>query len=98
MPESGDCGMNDWKPRMDKAVRHLAGQLAGIRPGLLGAGFVETFRFPLRGGSVAVGKVASVTRAGDRIVITPYDHSNVAAIVKALADARLNAYALDPRR
>lgn len=29
---------------MLKPVRHLADQLAGIRPGTLGVGFIETFR------------------------------------------------------
>ena len=89
--------MNDWKPRMEKTVRHLAEQLAGIRPGLFSVGFIETFRVPLRGNSVPVGKMAAVTRQGDRVVITPFDPSGVPAIVKALSAARLNAYALNPR-
>ena len=89
--------MGDWKPRMQKAVRHLAEQLAGIRAGTLSVGFVETFRVSLHGNSVAIGRMASVTSQGDRIVITPFDPANVPAIVKALAEARLNAYALDPR-
>ena len=41
--------------------------------------------------------MASVTGQGDRIVITPFDPSNVPAVVKALSDAKLNAYALNPR-
>jgi ribosome recycling factor len=89
--------MNDWKPRMQKAVRHFADQLAGIRAGTLSVGFVETFRASLHGNSVAIGRMASVTSRGDRIVITPFDPSNVPAVVKALSEARLNAYALDPR-
>src|SRR5947209_3157969 len=89
--------MNDWKPRMQKAVRHLADQLAGIRAGTLSVGFIETFRASLHGNSVAIGRMASVTGQGDRIVITPFDTSNVPAVVKALSEAKLNAYALDPR-
>jgi ribosome recycling factor len=89
--------MNDWKPRMEKAVGHLAERLAGIRPGLLSVGFIETFRVPLHGNSLPVGKIASVTRHGDRVVITPFDPSGVPAIVKALAAARLNSYALNPK-
>ena len=34
--------MNDWKPRMDKTVRHLAGQLAVIRTGTISLGFIGT--------------------------------------------------------
>ena len=89
--------MGDWKPRMHRTVRHLAEQLAGIRAGTLSVGFVETFRASLQGNSVAIGRMASVTGQGNRIVITPFDPSHVPAVVKALADARLNAYALNPR-
>ena len=89
--------MNDWKTRMGKAVRHLAEQLAGIRAGTLSVGFIETFRASLHGNSVSMGRMASVTSRGDRIVVTPFDPANVPAVVKALAEAKLNAYALDPR-
>jgi ribosome recycling factor len=82
---------------MQKAVRHLAEQLAGIRPGTLSVGFVETFRVAAHGNSVSVGRMAAVTSQGDRIVITPFDPTTVSAIVKALTEARLNAYALNPR-
>ena len=82
---------------MQKAVRHLADQLAGIRPGRLSVGFVETFRVAVHGNSVAIGRMAGVTGQGDRIVVTPFDPAHVPAVVKALASARLNAYALDPK-
>ncbi len=42
-------------------------------------------------------RVAGVTRQGDRIVVTPFDPVNVPAVVKALTEAKLNAYALNPR-
>jgi ribosome recycling factor len=89
--------MYDWKPRMEKAVRHLAGQLAGIRPGSVSIGFVETFRVVAQGGTVPLSRMAAIARQGERIVITPFDPAHVAAIVKALNEARLNAYALNPR-
>jgi ribosome recycling factor len=41
--------------------------------------------------------MASVTGQADRILITPFDQAGVPAVVKALADARLNAYALNPK-
>lgn len=89
--------MSDWKSRMRKSVRHLADQLAGIRPGKLSVGFIETFRVAVHGDSVALAKMAGVVGQGDRIVVTPYDPANVPAVVKALTEARLNAYALNPR-
>jgi ribosome recycling factor len=89
--------MHDWKVRMEKTVRHLAEQLAGIRPGALSVGFLETFRVSVQGNHVAIHKIAVIASQGDRYVITPFDPAAVPAVVKALVDARLNAYALNPR-
>jgi ribosome recycling factor len=91
--------MYDWKVRMEKTVRHLAEQLGGIRPETLSVGFLETFRVPVQGSTLALGRVAVIARQGQRIVITPFDPAGatVGAIVKALTDARLNAYALNPK-
>ena len=80
--------MNDWKPKMQKTVRHLAEQLTGIRSGTLSIGFIETFRASLQGNSVAIGRMASVTTQGDRIVIMPFDPANVPAVVRALLELR----------
>lgn len=89
--------MNDWKPRMQRTVRHLADQLRGIRPDRLSVGFVETFRVARGGHPVPLSRLAAVTGQGDRIIVRPFDPADVPALVKALADARLNAYAADPR-
>jgi ribosome recycling factor len=89
--------MSDWKPRMRKVVGHLAEQLRGIRPGSLSVGFVETFRIAGGGATLPLARVATVASQGDRIIIRPFDPASVPAIVKALTEARLNAYALDPR-
>ena len=69
--------MGDWKPRMNRAVRHLAGQLAGIRPGTLSPGFIETFRVsingveqalkPERGGYLAISRE---WKSGDSVLYT----------------------------
>ena len=89
-------GMTDWNQRMQKTVRVLGEQLRGIRPGKLSVGFVETFRIQGHGGSMPIGHRAAVTSRNDRIIITPFDRADVAAIVKSLAEAKLNAYALNP--
>ena len=88
--------MNDWKGRMQKSVRHLAEQLSGIRAGTLSVGFVETFRVASQGQSTPIRHLATVAGRGDRILITPFDRAHVPAIVRSLAEARLNAYALNP--
>ncbi|MBV8401577.1 MAG: hypothetical protein JOZ17_23065, partial [Acetobacteraceae bacterium] len=59
--------MNDWKGRMQKTVRHLAEQLAGIRPGALSVGFIETFRVAVYGNTMPVARMAAIARQGDRI-------------------------------
>jgi ribosome recycling factor len=46
--------MNDWKPRMQKTVRHLAEQLAGVRTGTISIGFIETVRVNQQGCSVPI--------------------------------------------
>ncbi len=88
--------MNDWKPRMETAVRHLAGQLAGIRTGTISLGFIETVRADCQGNSVSIRRLGVIKQQGDRILVTPFDKANVSAVVRALTEARLNAYALNP--
>jgi ribosome recycling factor len=88
--------MSDWRGKMEKTVRHLAEQLQGIRPGTLSVGFVETFRVTSHGRSFPIARLAAIASQGERILITPFDKADVPGIVKALVDARLNAYAANP--
>lgn len=90
--------MGDWKQRMNRTVRHLAGQLAGIRPGTVSIGSVETVRVAHDGQATPIGKLAAVSGQRDRIVVRPYDPAQVGAVVRALHEAKLGAYALDPTR
>src|SRR6056297_782856 len=87
--------MSDWKPRMSKAVRHLADQLVSIRSGTVDAGLVSSVRAGVRGNSMPIGRLAAVTGRGDRLVVRPFDPANVPAVVRALTDANLSAYAMD---
>jgi hypothetical protein len=63
--------------------------VAGIRIGTISIGF---------SGWTARGVLprSDLGQQGDRILITPFDKAVVPAIVRALNDARLNAYALNP--
>jgi ribosome recycling factor len=88
--------MYDWKPRMQKTVRHLAEQLAGIRTGTISLGFIETVRAGCQGGSSPIRRLGVIKQQGDRILVTPFDKADVPAVVRALTEARLNAYALNP--
>jgi ribosome recycling factor len=88
--------MNDWKPRMQKTVGHLAEQLSGIRTGTISMRFIETVRLDYRGSSAPIRHIAVIKQQGDRILVTPFDKAKVTAVVRALIDSRLNAYALNP--
>lgn len=87
--------MNE-KPRMDGAVQHLAEQLRGIRSGTISIGLIETVRASVQGNFVPLNRLGTARMQGDRILIAPFDPANVPAIVRALSDSRLSAYALNP--
>jgi ribosome recycling factor len=87
--------MNE-KPRMDRTVQHLAEQLRGIRSGTISIGLIETVRVSMQGNLVPINRLGTARMQGDRILITPFDRANVPAMVKALTDSRLSAYALNP--
>ena len=90
--------MGDWEKRLSKPVQHLADQLRGIRGGTVGPGLIESVRVCWSGGSAPLSKVAKVAPGRGSLVVTPFDRELVPAIVKALVEARQNAYALDPTR
>lgn len=91
-----DIAMNDWKKRMRKSVGHLAERLAGIRSGTVDLGFVNSIRVDGASGSGGIRRFGSVRQQGDRILVSVFDRANAAAVVKALVDARLNAYLVNP--
>jgi ribosome recycling factor len=88
--------MNDWKPRMERTVRLFAEQVRGIRTGTISIGLIETVRVACQGNLVPINHLGVVKAQGDRILITPFDRVHVPAIVKALSESRLSAYALNP--
>jgi ribosome recycling factor len=63
--------------------------VAGVRTGTISIGF---------SGWTAKGVLprSDLGQQGDRILITPFDKSVIPAIVRALNEARLNAYAFNP--
>ncbi len=81
---------------MRKTIQHFADQLRVIRTGTISPGLVQAVRVNCAGNQVAVGRLGVIKSQGDRILIEPFDRDNVAAIVKALNEARLSAYALNP--
>jgi ribosome recycling factor len=87
--------MNE-KPRMFKAVQHFAEQLRGIRSGTISIGLIETVRVSVQGNLVPINRLGTARMQGDRILITPFDRANVPAMVKALGESKLGAYALNP--
>jgi ribosome recycling factor len=90
--------MNERKPKMRSAVERLAGKLRGIRTGTVSAGLIQTISVLFGGDLVPIKRLGVVRSQGDRILINPFDPASVPAVVKALCDPRLSAYALNPKR
>ncbi len=88
--------MYDCKPKMQQVAKHLAEQLRGIRTGTVSIGMIQTIRVDCHGKAVPINRLGSVRLQGDRIMIVPFDRSQVAPIVKALSESRLSTYALNP--
>ncbi len=80
----------DVEERMEKAIRKLKGDLAGIRTGRANPGLVDSLRVEVYGSSVPIKQVASV---GDpepnQIVIRPYDPGTLKDIEKAIQTSDL---------
>jgi ribosome recycling factor len=91
-----DFAVHDWKPKMQQTVRLLAEQLRGLRTGSVDPGFISSIRANCQGNRVPLSKLGSIRPQGDRILIAPFDPANLSPIVRALSDARLSAYALNP--
>ena len=70
-------------------MKQVRGHGGGFRSGTISIGF---------SGWTAKGVLprSDLGQQGDRILITPFDNAVVPAIVRALNEARLNAYALNP--
>ena len=81
---------------MQKIARHFAEQLHGIRTGTVDRGVIQTVRVDLQGNAVPISRLGVIKMQGDRILVLPFDRATVPAIVKALSESRMSAYALNP--
>ncbi len=75
----------DVEERMEKAIRKLKGDLAGIRTGRANPGLVDSLRVEVYGSPVPIKQVASVgAPEPNQIVIRPYDPGTIKDIEKAI--------------
>jgi ribosome recycling factor len=81
---------------MEKTAGHLAEQLRGIRSGTVDRGVIQTVRVEWQRQSVPISRLGLIKVQGDRFVVTPFDPASVPAVVKALNESRLSAFALNP--
>jgi ribosome recycling factor len=88
--------MSTWQQKMAGPVKHLEDQLRGIRPGAMSVGFLETFRVPHQGSTVALAKVAAILPGKQTINIRPFDQALVPAIERTLLESKLSAYRPNP--
>ena len=75
----------DVEERMEKAIRKLKNDLAGIRTGRANPGLVDSLRVEVYGSPVPIKQVASVgAPEPNQIVIRPYDPGTLKDIEKAI--------------
>ena len=80
----------DVEERMEKALRKLKGDLAGIRTGRANPGLVDSLRVEVYGSAVPIKQVASVgAPEPNQIVIRPYDPGTMKDIEKAIQTSDL---------
>ena len=80
----------DVEERMEKAIRKLKGDLAGIRTGRANPGLVDSLRVEVYGSAVPIKQVASVgAPEPNQIVIRPYDPGTLKDIEKAIQTSDL---------
>ncbi len=80
----------DVEERMEKAIRKLKADLAGIRTGRANPGLVDSLRVEVYGSSVPIKQVASVgAPEPNQIVIRPYDPGTLKDIEKAIQTSEL---------
>jgi len=75
----------DVEERMEKAIRKLKGDLAGIRTGRANPGLVDSLRVEVYGSPCPIKQIASVgAPEPNQIVIRPYDPGMLKDIEKAI--------------
>jgi len=80
----------DVEERMEKAIRKLKSDLAGIRTGRANPGLVDSLRVEVYGSAVPIKQVASVgAPEPNQIVIRPYDPGTIKDIEKAIQTSDL---------
>jgi ribosome recycling factor len=80
----------DVEERMEKAVRKLKSDLAGIRTGRANPGLVDSLRVDVYGSAVPIKQIASVgAPEPNQIVIRPYDPGTLKDIEKAIQTSEL---------
>jgi ribosome recycling factor len=80
----------DVEERMEKAIRKLKSDLAGIRTGRANPGLVDSLRVEVYGSPVPIKQVASVgAPEPNQIIIRPYDPGTLKDIEKAIQSSDL---------
>jgi ribosome recycling factor len=87
---TADVILLDVEERMEKAIAHLKGSLAGIRTGRANPGLVDSLKVEVYGSSIPIKQVAAVgAPEPTQIVIRPYDPGTAKEIEKAILAADL---------
>lgn len=78
------------KAKMAAAIEHLKNELKNIRTGRANPGMLDSVMVDVYGTQVRIRDIASITTPEARmLLVTPFDHSNNAAIGKAIERANI---------
>lgn len=79
--------INEARPKMQKTLEHLSGELNSIRTGRASTSLVENLTITVYEQEMTIKQVANIsTPDAKSIAISPWDPSNTAAIEKAIRD------------
>jgi len=82
--------LKETKERMQKALEHLHGELAGVRTGRANPSLLEEIKVNAYNTKMALRDLASINSPEPRLLIVQvWDGSNTAAVDKAIQDANL---------
>lgn len=80
--------------KMDVAVEHLKTELQAVRSGRANPALLQSVHVEVYGSSIRLQDIASISVPEARmLVVTPFDQSNLHAIVKGIDAANLNLQA-----
>jgi ribosome recycling factor len=85
---------DDTKQKMKQAVEHLKTEYRSLRTNRVNPSMLDDLKVDMYGSLVSIKSIATVSIQERQLIITPFDPSAKAAIVKAISNSPLNLSAM----